>query len=207
VNTLAIDIGGTKLAVALFEDERMTRREARATDREAGREGMLRQVEEIALGWTREVAIERCGIGFGGPVDFASQRVALSTHAGGWQEFPLPEHLEKILDVPVVMDVIMDNDANLGALGEAVYGAGRGALPLFYMTLSTGVGGGIILADGQVYRGADSWAGEIGHLTVQPDGLFLLAGLSLGGLIAFEMALQLAQAETNCPSWQVDQEE
>jgi len=176
VNTLAIDIGGTKLAVALFEDERMTRREARATDREAGREGMLRQVEEIALGWTREVAIERCGIGFGGPVDFASQRVALSTHAGGWQEFPLPEHLEKILDVPVVMDVIMDNDANLGALGEAVYGAGRGALPLFYMTLSTGVGGGIILADGQVYRGADSWAGEIGHLTVQPDGPECLCG-------------------------------
>ena len=176
MNTLAIDIGGTKLAVALFEDERMTRREARATDREAGREGMLRQVEEIALGWTREVAIERCGIGFGGPVDFASQRVALSTHAGGWQEFPLPEHLEKILDVPVVMDVIMDNDANLGALGEAVYGAGRGALPLFYMTLSTGVGGGIILADGQVYRGADSWAGEIGHLTVQPDGPECLCG-------------------------------
>ncbi len=173
MNTLAIDIGGTKLAVALFEGGRMTRRELRATDREAGREGMLRQVEEIVLGWTREVSIQRCGIGFGGPVDFARQRVALSTHAGGWQDFPLPGHLQQLLGIPVI---IMDNDANLGALGEATYGAGRGALPLFYMTLSTGVGGGIVLEDGQVYRGANSWAGEIGHLTVQPDGPECLCG-------------------------------
>src|SRR5947207_2519568 len=129
----------------------MTRRESRVTDREAGRDGMLRQVEEIALRWAREVPIERCGIGFGGPVDFARQRVALSTHVGGWEDFPLPEHLRQLLGVPV----LIENDANLGALGEATYGAGRGALPLLYMTLSTGVGGGIILEDGQVYRGAD----------------------------------------------------
>lgn len=180
VHTLAIDIGGTKLAVALFEDGRMTRREVRATDREAGREGMLRQVEEIVRRWTREVPVRRCGIGFGGPVDFARQRVGLSTHVGGWQDFPLPEHLRQLaggaVSTDTVMDVIMDNDANLGALGEATYGAGRGALPLFYMTLSTGIGGGIVLEEGRVYRGADSWAGEIGHLTVQPDGPECLCG-------------------------------
>ena len=70
----------------------------------------------------------------------------------------------------------MDNDANAGALGEALYGAGRGYRPLFYMTLSTGIGGGIVLADGSVYRGADSYAGEIGHLTVRPNGPFCLCG-------------------------------
>jgi len=92
-----------------------------------------------------------------GPVDFARQSVALSTHVGGWQDFPLPDHLQRLLGIPV----IMDNDANLGALGEATYGIGKGALPLFYMTLSTGVGGGVVLGDGCLYRGADSWAARL----------------------------------------------
>jgi glucokinase len=172
VNTLAIDIGGTKFSIALFEDQRMTRRESRSTDRAGGRDWMLGQIEAMALDWKRQARIHRCGIGFGGPVDFARQCVALSTHVGGWQDFPLVQHIHKLLGVPAVMD----NDANAGALGEAAYGAGKGSLPLFYMTLSTGIGGGIVLNDGRVYRGADSWAGEIGHLTIQPDGPECLCG-------------------------------
>jgi len=129
------------------------------------------QIEAIALDWKRDGAIHRCGIGFGGPVDFARQQVALSTHVGGWQEFPLSQYVQNLLGAPT----LMDNDANAGALGEARYGVG-GALPLFYLTLSTGIGGGILLADGSVYRGADSWAGEIGHLTVQPGGPECLCG-------------------------------
>jgi glucokinase len=69
----------------------------------------------------------------------------------------------------------MDNDANAGALGEAHFGAGVGFNPLFYMTLSTGIGGGIV-HEGRVYRGADSYAGEIGHLTIHPDGPDCLCG-------------------------------
>jgi glucokinase len=69
----------------------------------------------------------------------------------------------------------MDNDANVGALGEGMHGAGSGFRPLFFMTLSTGIGGGILLDSG-VYRGADSYAGEIGHLNVRPDGPPCLCG-------------------------------
>ena len=69
----------------------------------------------------------------------------------------------------------MDNDANVGALGEGSFGAGAGFDPLFYMTLSTGIGGGIII-DGKILRGADSYAGEIGHLTIHPDGFPCLCG-------------------------------
>jgi len=69
----------------------------------------------------------------------------------------------------------MDNDANVGALGEGMHGAGRGKRPLFYMTLSTGIGGGILTEQG-LYRGADSYAGEIGHLNVRPDGPGCLCG-------------------------------
>jgi glucokinase len=171
MNTLAIDIGGTKFSIAAFEGDRMARRESRATDREGGRDWMLGQIAGIAAAWRREAAFDACGIGFGGPVDFDSQRVALSTHVGGWQDFALSEWVERTIGLTAVMD----NDANVGALGEAIHGAGQGARPLFYLQLSTGIGGGIIVDD-RIYRGADSYAGEIGHLTIRPDGPECLCG-------------------------------
>src|SRR5262245_26108437 len=112
--TLVIDIGGTKFSVAAFEGGRPVRRESRSTDKQGGRDWMLAQLEAVARDWQKDLRFERCGIGFGGPVDFAAQRVALSTHVGGWRDFPLTAHFEDLLAIPV----IMDNDANVGALGE-----------------------------------------------------------------------------------------
>jgi glucokinase len=89
----------------------------------------------------------------------------------GWNDFDLAGFVRSELGVPA----IMDNDANVGALGERHHGAGAGFDPLFYMTLSTGIGGGIVY-DGCVYRGADSYAGEVGHLAVRPDGPVCLCG-------------------------------
>ena len=132
---------------------------------------MLEQISSIAHRWQHEAPMDRCGIGFGGPVIFREQRVALSTHVGGWRDFQLTEWVRDQLGVPA----IMDNDANAGALGEARFGAGRGFSPLFYMTLSTGIGGGIY-EDGRIWRGADSYGGEIGHLTIRPDGPQCLCG-------------------------------
>lgn len=169
--TLAIDIGGTKFSMAVFDGDRMAARETRATDREGGKDWMLERIVEIARPWLREYKPSSCGVGFGGPVDFARQVVALSTHVGGWSDFALAEFLERELGLPCVMD----NDANVGALGEALHGAGRGFSPLFYMTLSTGIGGGIV-SNGEVWRGADSYGGEIGHLTIRPDGPECLCG-------------------------------
>jgi len=171
MQVLAIDIGGTKFQLAAFDGDRMARLETRATDKAGGRDWMLAQIAAIVAEWRREFGFERCGVGFGGPVNFAEQRVALSTHVGGWKDFHLSAHLADLLKVPVVMD----NDANVGALGEAHYGAGRGVSPLFYMTLSTGIGGGIY-GDGRIWRGADSYGGEIGHLTIRPDGPECLCG-------------------------------
>jgi glucokinase len=171
MSILAIDIGGTKFSAALFRGGRMARRETRRTDREGGREWMLEQLRGIARAWQAEEPFTAVGVGFGGPVDFASQQVVLSTHVGGWQDFDLPGWLRGEFGVPVRMD----NDANAGALGEGMHGAGRGFRPLFYMTLSTGIGGGILLDTG-LYRGADSYAGEIGHLNIRPDGPPCLCG-------------------------------
>lgn len=171
MRTLAIDIGGTKFSMAAFDNDQMVERTTGETDREGGREWMVSRIEEIAREWAAIRPFDRCGVGFGGPVDYPSQTVALSTHVGGWQNFPLVSHLRERLAVPVVMD----NDANVGGLGEANYGAGQGFIPLFYMTLSTGIGGGIITQNG-VYRGADSYAGEIGHMTIRPGGPRCLCG-------------------------------
>ncbi len=173
---LAIDIGGTKFSLAEFRDGAMVRSETRPTHREGGREWLLAELAAVLREWNPHPVA--CGVGFGGPVDFPAQRVALSTHVAGWSGFPLRDHLQQLLGVPTVID----NDANCGALGEALHGAGAhgeqgmGKRPLFYMTVSTGIGGGLVLGDDRVYRGADSWAGEIGHLTVRPDGPECLCG-------------------------------
>ena len=168
---LAFDIGGTKFTVAALSDGKLTRKDSRATDRAGGREWMLQQLVPLARAWQKEERFDRIGVGFGGPVDFAKQRVACSTHVGGWGDFDLSAYLTREVGPPAVMD----NDANVGALGEGVHGAGQGADPLFYMTLSTGIGGGIVIG-GKVLRGADSYAGEIGHLTTRPGGPECMCG-------------------------------
>ncbi|HYO82104.1 MAG TPA: ROK family protein [Bryobacteraceae bacterium] len=171
MTTLAIDIGGTKFTVAVFQDGEIIARESRATVRDGGREWMTAQLAEVVRPLRARISFDRCAVGFGGPLDFPSQRVTLSTHVGGWAGFDLAGFVSDETGAPV----IMDNDANAGALGEFRFGAGRGCEPMFYMTLSTGIGGGII-SGGSVYRGADSYAGEIGHLTIRPGGPECLCG-------------------------------
>ena len=172
MSTVAIDIGGTRFRLAIFDGERIVERIALATDRAGGRDWMLGKIAGVLEDWKTRHVIDHCGIGFGGPVDFDNQRVALSTHVPGWSDYDLPGFLRQLIDVMPVMD----NDANVGALGEAVYGAGRNSWPLFYLTLSTGIGGGIITTGDNVYRGADSYAGEIGHITIRPGGPECLCG-------------------------------
>jgi glucokinase len=172
MNTLAIDIGGTKFSLALFEGHKMLLRATHKTDREGGPRVMLAQIAEVVSEWRAAHQIDRCGIGFGGPVDYGRQVVTLSTHVEGWDANPLVETISKLCGgVPVTMD----NDANVGALGEGYFGAGRDMRPLLYMTLSTGIGGGILTEHG-VYRGADWYAGELGHLTIRPGGPACLCG-------------------------------
>lgn len=173
MQTLAIDIGGTKFSLAAFEGDRMLHRETRATERSGGPESMLTEIGKIFTCWRQENGFrpDRCGIGFGGPVDFPSQTVTLSTHVDGWVQYPLIERVQRLTGARAVMD----NDANVGALGEYKYGAGRGMDPLLYITLSTGVGGGVIIGNG-IYRGADSFAGEIGHINLLPEGPDCLCG-------------------------------
>jgi glucokinase len=171
LHTLAIDIGGTKVSLAVFENETLRERNAAATDRSGGPEWMLAHIEEVANPWVKKYAIRRCGGGFGGPFDSRKQRVICSTHVPGWMDYDLVGALRDRLGV----EAVFDRDTMVGAIGEGFYGAGKGARPLFYMTISTGIGGGLLTESG-LYTGADSFACEIGHHTIEPDGPECLCG-------------------------------
>ncbi len=171
MHILAIDIGGTKLTAGVFRDEVLIDRATCATNREGGPIWMLDQIERLAAEWANKFGIQACGIGFGGPVNFQSQRVICSTHVKGWDDFDLVSAIRERLGV----DAIIDRDTMVGALGEGQYGAGIGSRPLFYMTISTGIGGGLLTECG-LYHGADSFACEIGHHTIQPNGPECLCG-------------------------------
>lgn len=170
---LALDFGGTKLTAGIVppDGQQWISKERVYTRPDLNADGELRLIRELGekvLAGRQPIGI---GISFGGPVDFAQQRVRRSDHVPGWQQVPLAAILSEQFEAPA----IVDNDANMAALGEHVYGAGRDCQTLFYVTVSTGVGGGWILA-GQVWRGARGMAGEIGHIVVDPAGPLCLCG-------------------------------
>lgn len=188
-NVIAIDIGGTHFRVGLFDEEgRRLLVNEKATLRSGGREWMLRQVNDLcrSIKEKSDYPVTACGVSFGGPVDYERQRVT-SLHAPGWESFPLSDWARENLGLPCRLD----NDANAGALGEFRYGAGRGLRSLVYITLSTGIGGGLVL-DGHVIRGRDSLAGEIGHLPLSDTGALCSCG-ARGCLETFCSGTAIAQ--------------
>jgi glucokinase len=172
MHTLAIDIGGTKLTTGVFCDHVLIERASCATDREGGPSWMLNQIEKLAGEWVGTFGIQACGVGFGGPVDFRSQRVICSTHVEGWENYDLVSAIRQRLGI---QHAVIDRDTMAGALGEGYYGDGNGVRPLFYITISTGIGGGLLTESG-LYHGADSFACEIGHHTIEPNGPECLCG-------------------------------
>ena len=170
---LALDVGGTKLAAGVVRGDgtvesflsvpaRRSEGPRAMIDRlvALGREA----VDAAGVAWAEIPAI---GIACGGPLDPETGVILSPPNLPGWDEVPLTRLVTDALDRPAVVD----NDATAAAVAEWWYGAGRGATvrDLVYLTISTGVGGGLIL-DGRPYRGAAGNAGELGHLTVEWQG-------------------------------------
>lgn len=167
---LALDFGGSKNSGATFRrtasGELELERVARRTS-PAGADAVYdyATMVELARGLLEGRRPSAIGVSFGGPTRASAGVVVLSHHVPGWQEMPLAARLEEDLGARVAMD----NDANVAALGEARFGAGRGCASVLYITVSTGIGGGWVL-NGRIYRGAKEMAGEIGHMVIDPDG-------------------------------------
>jgi glucokinase len=170
---LALDYGGTKLSAALLRrgDTAWSglKRSASPPNHDAAYEqrAMLQLAHELLAG-RKPLAI---GVSFGGPVLQSKGLVILSHHIPGWEDTPLVAQLQAEFGAPAAVG----NDANVGALGEWRYGAARGCASVFYVTVSTGVGGGWVL-NGNIHDGADGMAGEIGHNVVNPGGALCVCG-------------------------------
>jgi glucokinase len=198
---LALDFGGTKLSAGLAASGERRWRARRQFFSPPGADARydfdtMMSLSQDLLEGAKPAAI---GVSFGGPVRAAEGLVLLSHHVPGWEKVPLREWLEARFEAPAAVD----NDANVAALGEWRFGAGQGCRSLFYVTVSTGIGGGWIL-DGQIYHGADSLAGEIGHMTVQPGGPVCACGrrgcleaVAAGPTIARRAKERLMAAQTS----------
>jgi glucokinase len=168
---LGIEIGGTKLQLGVGRgDGQLAGLWRGSVDRDAGGEGIRRQIaaavpELLATAKLDRSALRGTGVGFGGPTDDATQSVIKSHHIAGWDGFPLADWLSDLLGLPAVIC----NDADVAGLAEAEVGAGKGLSPVFYITVGSGIGGGLIV-DGEIYRGVGKGAAEIGHLRIAKPG-------------------------------------
>jgi glucokinase len=157
---LGIEIGGTKLQLGVGPgDGTLSALERFDVQTKLGAVGILEQIERGARQLMGRHDLTAIGIGFGGPVDRASGRVVKSHHVEGWDDFPLADWCRKTLSLPATLE----NDCDAAALAEARLGAGRGRNPVFYVTVGTGIGGGLVVG-GQIYRGSGHGAAEVGHL-------------------------------------------
>lgn len=168
---LGIDIGGTKVALALGEPDGAPRAHHRIPTQPSG--DAAADLDRIAAA-ARELLeregvppgqVEMVGVSVPGPLDPDAGMVLNPPNLPGWDRAPVRDALAQALGRPVVIE----NDANAGALAEWRYGAGRGTRHLVYLTMSTGVGGGLVLG-GRLHRGVACSAGEVGHMPVEWEG-------------------------------------
>jgi glucokinase len=164
---LGVDLGSYGLRAALADLHNHSFTSATA---DLPGEGGPDVTVEHAIGLARQLLAQldvtpdrlvRVGVGFGGPVDLRHGVVRLAPRQPGWENYPLQERFEQAFDAVT----LIDNDANLIALGEATFGVGKGHQHLCYIHMSSGVGGGIVL-NNRLYHGGTSMAGEIGHAVV-----------------------------------------
>lgn len=176
---LGLEIGGTKLQLVIGDERlRIVGRRKLAVEPEKGAPAIREQIAAAVAQLKSEHRLRAAGVGFGGPVDWKTGHICRSHQVEGWSEFPLREWLAELAGVPVVVD----NDANVAALGEATCGAGVGCDPVFYVTLGSGVGGGLV-TNGAIYHGAKPGEAEIGHIRLDREGTIV---------------------ESRCSGWAVD---
>lgn len=164
----AVDIGGTKIAVGMVDDSgKLLSRLECPTDAHLGYAVGLERITHMLRESARDANVDISGIGIGstGMVYPVSGMFGDVDFLPGWKGFNPVEDLSRAFQVKAALE----NDADASALGEASWGAGKGKSRLIYLTIGTGIGGGIIL-DGQIYRGADMSHPEIGHHVIETSG-------------------------------------
>ena len=172
---IGVDLGGTKIYTALAKNNGELLAEVKIlTEAAGGLKHVVRRIVHTVEQVKKQSGINNrlacLGIGAPGFLDPEKGTVHQAPNLG-WFDVPLKKILEEALHLPVVID----NDANLAALGERIFGAAQGVDDMVYVTVGTGIGGGLVLG-GKLYSGTSFSAGEIGHLTIDPDGYLCSCG-------------------------------
>jgi glucokinase len=167
---IGVDLGGTNLRIAAVDDqgtllEKVTLGTQVARGRDFVISEMCGAIRELAAKFSGSGRMIGAGIGIPGIIDQRTGMLRQSPNLPGWHDYPVRNAIEERLGAPVVLE----NDANAAAFGEAWLGAARGKQYMCIITLGTGVGGGIVL-DGRIWRGMTGMAGEVGHVTIDPGG-------------------------------------
>ena len=207
---IAVDLGGTQIRAAVCDPSgQILRRVVRPTKAREGQEIVLERIARTiaeALEGTAPGQVTAIGIGAPGPLNPATGVLFYAPNLPGWHDVPLRNIVSERFGLPTYLG----NDANLAALAEHLYGAARGISDLIYLTISTGIGSGII-ADGRMLLGANGLAGEAGHMIVQPDGPTCgcgnrgcLEAMASGSAIAREAAQRIAKGKKSKISKLVD---
>jgi len=193
-HVLGLDIGGTKLAAGVVgRDGEVVSFVVEPTRRDDGPEAVLERlwqlgrkaVEQSGIPWE---SIEAVGVGCGGPLDAARGVLIAPPHLPGWHDIPVTDLAAREYHRPVVLE----NDATAAAAAEHRFGAGRGVANMVYLTVSTGVGGGVVI-DGRLWRGSTGNGGELGHVTVDWRGRRCHGCGRLGCLEAYVSGTSIAE--------------
>ena len=207
---LGIDIGGTKAIIAVYTNGGLvgrTRVESQSAATPMDYLDGIKDAARAALRAAGNSKLTGIGIGCGGPLDKKSGSVVAAPNLPGWDNLPLTRIFSEEFGAPAYLD----NDATAAALGELVFGAGRGVENFVYFTVSTGIGGGIVIG-GKIYRGSDDNAAEFGHHKIVADGPPCTCG-DRGCLESFASGKSIARRAkeaallldlANRPSWADD---
>ncbi len=176
-HVLGYDVGGTKLAIGLASSDGRILGKARLDNKDTHPDDILPQLVTIGRKLVADAGltmsdIRAFGISAPYPADPVNGVMTRPTNNPKWRNVPIRRYLEEALGIPGTFE----NDANCAALAEWFFGAGRGCEDFIYLTMSTGIGGGIIAAN-RLVRGRGFYAGEIGHIVIERDGIECACGL------------------------------
>lgn len=189
---IGVDVGGTNVRTGLFASpDKPQSRRIKTHHGTSSPQEMIDLITKEVHGILQKEGLDLCkakgvGVGFPGHLDFTEGVTLTSSNLPQWENIPLRDILEERLKIPV----FLDNDANLAALAEHRFGAGKGSKDMVYVTVSSGIGAGIII-DGKIYRGSRGTAAEIGHTLLDINGPLCTCG-QRGCLMAMASGIGIA---------------
>lgn len=163
--SIGVDVGGTKVLGGVVNEHGIVLAHARRDTPRQGGTALTQAIADVALELMKDFEVESVGISAAGFVSSDRKTMLATPNIAGWNGVNLDEELGALIGLPLVIE----NDANAAAWGEARFGAGVNEKHLMMLTIGTGIGGGVVV-NGQLYRGAFGIAAEFGHMRVVPDG-------------------------------------